>query len=68
VPASLKGAFTCKVHCDNPQFIVNDESHFIGAYLTNDAFDKYRSKYSKKHITSSEGTFYRVEDWYLEVV
>ena len=58
VPSSLKGGFTCKVYCDNPAFIVSDESHFIGAYLTPEAFDKYRAKYSKKLISASEGTYF----------
>jgi hypothetical protein len=58
VPASLKGAFTCRVHCDNPQFIVSDETHFIGAYLTPEAFAKYSSKFKSNHISASEGTFF----------
>lgn len=58
VPASLKGAFTAKVYCDNPQFIVADETFFIGAYLTQDAFDKYRAKFKSNHISSSEGTYF----------
>jgi hypothetical protein len=58
VPASLKGAFNCRVWNDIPQFIVSDGTYFIGAYLTQDAFDKYRSKFRSHHITKSEGTHF----------
>ena len=33
-----------------------------------DAFDKYRAKYKTNHISKSEGSYFRVEDWHMEVV
>lgn len=68
VAASLKGAFTARVFNDSPALLFSDGSFFIGAYLTQDAFDKYRSKFKTNHISKSEGTNFRVEDWHMEVV
>ena len=68
VSATLKGAFTVKVFNDSPALLFSDGSFFIGAYLTQDAFDKYRAKYKTNHISKSEGSYFRVEDWHMEVV
>jgi len=53
VPKDLKKSFACQVYLDNPQFIVSDETHFIGAYLTKSAFDQYRKAYKSTKLSES---------------
>lgn len=67
VPASLKGPFSAQAFIDNPQFILNDETHFVGAYLTKSAFDAYRKAYKVK-LSESRHEYFIVENWYLELV
>lgn len=47
--------------------LICDQSHYIGGYLTKEAFDKY-SKSSKVLVIESEGHFFKIDDWHLELV
>jgi len=67
VPASLKGPISVQAYVDNPQFIVNDETHFIGGYLTKPAFDAYRKAFKVK-LSDSKGEYFIIENWHLELV
>lgn len=67
VPASVKGPFSAQSFIDNPQFIVNDETHFIGAYMTKKAFDAYRKEFKVK-ISESKHEYFIVESWKMELV
>ena len=68
VKKDLKKAFTCQVYLDNPQFIVSDETHFIGAYLTKAAFDEYRKAYKSHKLSESQHELFQVSDWEMELV
>ena len=68
VPASLKKSFVCQVYLDNPQFVVSDESHFIGAYLTKESFNAFHKAFKSAKLTSSQGDKFEVDDWELELV
>jgi hypothetical protein len=68
VPASLKTAFSCQVFIDNPQWIVNDETHFIGAYPTKQAFDAYRKTWKEVRLSESAHSKFLISDWSLELV
>ena len=52
----------------NPQFILTDTTHFIGAYLPKAAFDRYRKSKSKQLISKSKDCDFLITDWYLELV
>ncbi len=67
VPASLKKPFSCVCFLDNPQLILNDESHFIGAYLTKQAFDSYRRSKAPK-LSEAHSEKFKISDWMLELV
>lgn len=67
VPASIKGPISAQCMVDNPHFLVNDETHFIGAYLTKPAFDAYRKAFKVK-ITDSKSEYFIIEHWHLELV
>lgn len=54
VSKDLKKPFCCQVYLDNPQFIVSDETHFIGAYLTKSAFDAYRKAHKSHKLSESQ--------------
>jgi len=67
VPNSLKGPISVQAYVDNPQFVVNDETHFIGAYLTKKCFDSYRREFKVK-LTESRHEYFIAENWKLELV
>ena len=67
VPSYLQSPFVAWAFHSNPQLLLCDQSHYIGAYLTSSAFDKF-SKHSKVLVSEAEGHFFKIEDWHLELV
>ncbi len=67
VPAHLQVSFVGRVFHSNPQLLISDSTHYIGAYLTSAAFEKY-SKTGKVLVSESEGSSFKIEDWFLELV
>ncbi|MEK7074671.1 MAG: hypothetical protein AAB968_02810, partial [Patescibacteria group bacterium] len=68
VPAGLQAAFVGRVFHSNPQLLIADSHHYIGAYLTQAAFDKFTKSHKGTLITESEGSSFKIEDWHLELV
>jgi hypothetical protein len=68
VPAALKKNFVCQIYLDNPQLVIQDETHFIGAYLTQESFTAFRKAHKALKLTQSAGDKFEVDDWCLELV
>jgi hypothetical protein len=58
VPAALTGAFTVNVYDCNPQFLVSDDSNFIGAYLTHAAYDKFIKNHKSTLLSDTLGSYF----------
>jgi len=48
--------------------LIADHSHYIGAYLTSGALDKYSKSNKTVLISESEGSHFKIDDWHLELV
>jgi len=48
--------------------LISDSSHYIGAYLTSSAFEKFSKSSKGVLVSESEGSSFKIEDWYFEIV